>query len=91
MSTTNCFNLIDPQTFRHGHPFDVYDEIRAQTPVYRNPGSELQPEFWVLTRHADIRAVSTNGDDFSSERGPIILQDCGSACKKDPVSGVIGV
>ena len=75
MSTTTRFNLIDPQTFRHGHPFDAYDEMRAETPVYRNPGSELQPEFWVLTRHADIRAVSTDGDNFSSMQGAIIPQD----------------
>ena len=74
-SNTTAFNLVDPETYRYGHPFDVYDRIRAETPVYRNQGTELQPPFWVLTRHADIRAVSTDAENFSSLRGPIIPQD----------------
>lgn len=75
MTTTTGFNLIDPETFRYGHPFDTYDEIRAETPVYRNPESDMQPGFWVLTRHADIRALSTDTENFSSAQGAVIPPD----------------
>lgn len=76
MTATESFNLIDPWTFQNGHPFDAYDEMRKVSPVYRNCGSEMQPEFWVLTRHQDIRAVSGDGENFSSEKqGCIIPSD----------------
>lgn len=75
MPTVDKFDMIDPQTFRYGHPHHFYDEMRANTPVYHNPGTAIQPPVWVLTRHADIRAVSTDGENFSSEQGAIVAPD----------------
>lgn len=62
-------NLLDPTTFRKGHPYEAYDDLRAQAPVYLHPGSDKQPPFRVLTRYDDIVAVSRNTTDFSSARG----------------------
>lgn len=63
------FNLLDVETFRHGHPHAAYDELRATAPVYRHPGSDKQDPFWVLTRYDDIRAVSLDGENFTSAAG----------------------
>jgi cytochrome P450 len=63
------FDLFDTTTFAHGHPHAAYDRIRAEHPVMRHPGSAKQPPFWVLTRHADIHAVSMDGERFTSTRG----------------------
>lgn len=49
--------------------------MREKTPVYHNPGSETQPPVWVLTRHADICAVSGDGENFSSMQGAIVAPD----------------
>ncbi len=69
MTITSTFNVIDPDTFRNGHPHAVYDEMRATSPVWRHPGSDAQPDFWALTRFEDIRAVSLDSANFTSTLG----------------------
>lgn len=64
-----AFNLLDTATFAAGHPHAAYDAIRAETPVLRHAGSASQPDFWVLTKHAHIRAVSLDATSFTSARG----------------------
>lgn len=63
------FNLMDPATFAGGHPHAAYDRLRSEAPVFRHPGSEQQPPFWVLTRHEDIRTVSLDAERFTSTQG----------------------
>jgi cytochrome P450 len=69
------FDLLDPKTFLNGHPHAAYDLIRDSEPVLRHPGSESQPPFWVLTRHADIHAVSVDGERFTSTAGFRVTTD----------------
>ncbi len=62
-------NLFDTATYLSGHPHGVYDALRAEAPVYRHGGTEKQPPFWLLTRYADVEAVSRNNKQFTSTRG----------------------
>lgn len=78
-------NLLETSSFEHGHPHAVYDQLRVHAPVYRHPGSEKQPPFWVLTRYEDIRAVSVDGEHFTSTAGFRIPTDNRSAM--DPEIG----
>ena len=55
-----AFDLLDTATFAAGHPHAAYDALRAAHPVYRHPGSDKQPPFWVLTRYDDA-GVRSNG------------------------------
>ena len=64
-----AFNLLDVETFAGGHPHAAYDELRAKAPVFRHPGADGQPPFWVLTRYEDIRAVSLDVERFTSTAG----------------------
>lgn len=59
-------DLLDPATFSKGHPADLYAQLRAEAPVYRNPESG-GPGFWALTRYEDVRAVDRDFRTFSSE------------------------
>lgn len=59
-------DLLDPATFSNGHPVDLYAQLRAEAPVYRNPESG-GPGFWALTRYEDVRAVDRDFRTFSSE------------------------
>ncbi|MDE0886496.1 MAG: cytochrome P450, partial [Myxococcota bacterium] len=72
--------------FADGVPHDVFKRLRDECPVYWNPGRPareravgiVEPEqrgFWVVTRHADVTAVSKNSELFSSERGTAINAD----------------
>lgn len=69
MAMATAFNLLDVESFAHGHPHAAYDELRAKSPVYHHPGSDKQPAFWVLTGYEDIRAVSLDDRNFTSTRG----------------------
>ncbi len=70
-----AFTLLDTGTFADGHPHAAYDRLRAEAPVYRDPGSPTQPPVHLLTRHEDIRRVSLDGANFTSTRGFRIATD----------------
>ncbi|MEM9041327.1 MAG: cytochrome P450 [Actinomycetota bacterium] len=53
-------SLFDPDVL--DDPFDVYDELRAHCPVHQLPENGQ----YVVTRHADLRAVLTDTSTFSS-------------------------
>jgi len=79
-------SLLEPETFAQGVPHDLFKRLRDSSPVHWNPGRPsreravgiVEPEqrgFWVLTRHADVTAVSKDSELFSSERGTAINAD----------------
>jgi len=86
MPLENIPSLLEPETFAHGVPHEIFKRLRAECPVYWNSGRPareravgiLEPEqrgFWVVTRHADVTAVSKDSELFSSERGTAINAD----------------
>jgi cytochrome P450 len=79
-------NLLEPATFEEAVPHDYFRWLRQNDPVHWNPGRPArqravgieEPEqrgFWVLTRHADVVAVSKDQELFSSERGTALNAD----------------
>ena len=59
-------DLLDVETFAHGHPVELYSDLRANSPVHRNAEAN-GPGFWALTRYADVFAVDHDFQNFSSE------------------------
>ena len=68
-------NLWDPATFAAGIPYDAFATLRIDAPVAwhtepaRREGGREGPGFWCITRHEDIKYVSTNPQLFSSYLG----------------------
>lgn len=58
-------DLKDPDLYQDRAPYDVFDRLRREEPVYWNPETDGSG-FWALTRHADIVEVSRRADLFSS-------------------------
>jgi len=53
-----------------GTPAADVTALRKAAPIFWHPEDERnEPGFWVLTRHADVQAVSKNPELFSSEIG----------------------
>ena len=48
--------LLDEDTFQDGDPHELYARLRAEAPVARHD----DPRFWVLSKHADVVAASTD-------------------------------
>jgi len=59
-------NLLDPQSFSHGHPHGQYEWLREHAPAYWHPEPD-GPGFWAITRYDDVAAIGRNPKTFSSE------------------------
>ncbi|MFM8305122.1 MAG: cytochrome P450, partial [Actinomycetota bacterium] len=70
-------DLTDHATFRHGFPHDLFSVLRDVAPVWRHPDTpgtaRAGGSFWVLSRHADVQAVSRDASRFRSLEGPAIV------------------
>lgn len=65
--------VFDPDTFVTGAPFDALARLRAESPVHPVTLPGL-PKSWLLTRHADVRAVSRDTETFTSNRGNTLVE-----------------
>ena len=50
----------------HGYPWADWDLLRDRAPVYRYEGRARFSPFWAITRHQDIRWISSHPELFSS-------------------------
>jgi cytochrome P450 len=70
--------LLDPAVYA-GDPYPLYARLRAEAPVARNDTLGL----WMLSRHADVVAVSRDPETFCSSRG-IMTFEIGSTYATPP-------
>ena len=65
-ATTDArIDLVDPASFRAGHPHDMYRWLREHDPIHWHEERD-GPGFWAVTRHEDVRAVGRDPETFSS-------------------------
>ena len=65
-------DLTDLDRFTTGFPFEVFDVLRRDAPVWWHPPTAHTPGgegFWVLGRHADVVAAAADSETFTSETG----------------------
>jgi cytochrome P450 len=67
-------DLLSPESFAAGHPWEQYAWLRENCPVYRHPDPH-GPDFWAVTKHEDVRTVSRQPLLFSSyQRGTMLTE-----------------
>jgi cholest-4-en-3-one 26-monooxygenase len=71
-SDLSSVDLTDVELFADGPPHELFARMRSEDPVRWNPTAN-GPEFWSLTRAADIVAVSEDPQTFSSHEGGVFL------------------
>jgi len=59
-------NLIDRDVFAKGVPHEWFTYLRQHDPIFHHDEPD-GPGFWVLSRHADVRAVSRDPVTYSSD------------------------
>lgn len=65
-------NLCDLEQFTQGCPEAVFKTLRSEAPVWFHPATPEAPDhegFWVISKHADTKAILKNHQVFSSETG----------------------
>jgi cytochrome P450 len=67
-----ALNFADPATFAAAGGDERWRWLRHHDPVHPHPATEYGPEFWVLTRYADVMAVLKSPETFSSQRGNML-------------------
>jgi cytochrome P450 len=66
-------DLTDLDLFGGGFPDDVFIRLRSDAPVWWHEPTTHTPDgvgFWVVSRHAEIQAVASDAEAFSSARAP---------------------
>lgn len=59
-------NLLDRDEYVKGVPHHWFRQLRRECPVYHHPEPNGGPGFWVVSKHADLRAATLDTDTFSS-------------------------
>jgi len=71
----------DPATYVHGAPLEILDRLREQDPGVAwveeppAPGFDGGPGYWLVLRHADVKAVLRDADTYSSYLGATQVRD----------------
>ncbi|MFF6956387.1 cytochrome P450 [Streptomyces sp. NPDC088197] len=73
------FDFTDPDVYQDRVPLPELAELRRTAPVWWNAQPHNTAGFgddgyWVVTRHADVKAVSTNPEVFSSYTNTAIIR-----------------
>ncbi|HXP32982.1 MAG TPA: cytochrome P450 [Acidimicrobiales bacterium] len=66
-------DLTDLGLFAEGFPHEAFTALRRQAPVWWHAPTSHTPDgsgFWVVSRHADVQAIGSDAQTFSSERAP---------------------
>jgi cytochrome P450 len=66
MSQCPFSNLLDPDTYAEGMPYNMLGEIRASGPVVKMDDPITGIPYWVVTRREELDVVSKNPALFSS-------------------------
>ncbi len=72
----------DPH-FWAGDPYPAFAELRASDPVHRYEGEAGQ--FWAITRHADVLAISRDPATFCSGKGVLLTDLTNPAVSADSI------
>jgi cholest-4-en-3-one 26-monooxygenase len=69
-------DLISPDQWVRGVPHEQFAWLRDHAPVFWHTSEDPSvPDFWAVTRHADVQAVSRDIDRFSSQVGGVFLNN----------------
>ena len=66
--TVDTVDITDSDRYRdEGYPWAEWDLLRREAPVYWYQRPEYEP-FWAITKHADIRFISSHPELFSNKQ-----------------------
>ncbi|MCV7419041.1 cytochrome P450 [Mycobacterium yunnanensis] len=71
------YDFTDPDVLVRGIPVDEFAQLRKTAPVWWNEQQESifdDGGYWVISRHEDIKAISRNGDLWSTNRKGAVMR-----------------
>lgn len=89
LSEVDIRDIVSPERTARSRPHEVYAALRRESPVHWCEIDGFTP-FWAVTRHADVRYISTHPELFSST-GRLILQTAEVDAMEHPMVNVRNV
>ncbi|MDX1734919.1 MAG: cytochrome P450, partial [Halioglobus sp.] len=71
----NFPNMIDPDTYADGMPYDVLRQIRASGPIHWMDDSYQGVPYWLVTGRDEIDFISKHPELFSSESNTALAEE----------------
>ncbi len=74
-ATRDRIDLVNPDHYVAGVPFEWFDRLRRDDPVSWHPEPGGNAGFWAVTRYDDLTAVHMDWQTYSSEVGAVALEE----------------
>jgi cholest-4-en-3-one 26-monooxygenase len=82
MTQTTCpfgqgYDFTDPDVLLKGIPVTEFAQLRTTAPVWWNEQAEsifADGGYWVVSRHADVKEISRDGDLWSTNRKGVVMR-----------------
>ena len=68
-------DLAEPDGFVERVPYDWFDHLRHEHPVFWHPERDPNSGFWAVTRYDDLTAIHMDWQTYSSELGAVSLEE----------------
>ena len=76
MATCPIHNILDPNVFADGMPYDGLAELRQRGPVVYKEDDITGVPYWLITRREELDFVERNPEIFSSQaRSAMPMED----------------
>jgi cytochrome P450 len=75
VSTCPFSNMIDPETYANGMPYDELKRIRDDGPVHYMEDDVYGVPYWLITGRDEIDFISKNPGLFSSEARSVMVEE----------------
>ncbi|MEP6476124.1 MAG: cytochrome P450 [Actinomycetota bacterium] len=74
-ATRDQIDLVNPDSYVNGVPFEWFDHLRRDEPVSWHPEPAGNAGFWAVTRYDDLTTVHMDWQTYSSEIGAVALEE----------------
>ena len=74
-ATLDGIDLVNPDNYVEGVPFEWFDRLRHEAPVTWHPEPAPNHGFWAVTRYDDLTQIHMDWETFSSETGAVALEE----------------
>jgi cytochrome P450 len=68
-------DLVNPDNYVERVPFEWFDYLRREHPVFWHEEPAGNKGFWAVTRYDDLVAIHMDWDTYSSEKGAVSLEE----------------
>jgi cytochrome P450 len=68
-------DLVNPDNYVERVPFEWFDFLRREHPVFWHEEPAGNKGFWAVTRYDDLVAIHMDWDTYSSEKGAVSLEE----------------